>query len=216
MAGRLLTLGKDGQTPSTANPILRPQILVCPYRPFHPCGIILSPSAVLCIIRIILILCIIWYYVLSNPAPRTALPYPCVSSRPRWRVSDDVLFLCPSERCTKASANGTNTHQLSIYPPTIPDLPPGLQLKRHARLALRIYNDPPVSRPSCTLTPIPTVLHDGSILQRIDLSCTTVACTFTTHRCARSLRHSFEAPAPRRARGGDQKAPKEWASPTCR
>ena len=33
----------------------------------HPCGIILSPSAVLCIIRIILLLCIIWYYVLSNP-----------------------------------------------------------------------------------------------------------------------------------------------------
>ena len=32
LAGRLLTLGKDGQTPSTANPILRPQILVCPYR----------------------------------------------------------------------------------------------------------------------------------------------------------------------------------------
>ena len=118
---------------------------------------------------------------MSNPAPRTALPYPCVSSRPRWRVSDDVLFLCPSERCTKASANGTNTHQLSIDPPTIPDLPPGLQLKRHARLALRIYNDPPVSRPSCTLTPIPTVLHDGTILQRIDLSCTTVSHAHSQH-----------------------------------
>ena len=50
----------------------------------HPCGIILSPSAVLCIIRIILILCIIWYYVLFKTLPIvSAQPLGAVAAAPR-------------------------------------------------------------------------------------------------------------------------------------
>ena len=82
-------------------------------------------------------------------------------------------------------ARDADKYEVEWSPPTIPDLPLGLQLTRHARLALRTYYDPLVSRPSCTLTDANALqlyrsTRWGSILQynsqQIDLSCTTVAC----------------------------------------
>ena len=85
-----------------------------------------------------------------SPPPRAStadsLPKEAVSSRPRWRVSDDVLFSCLSQRCTKASANGTNTHLRSTHRPS-PIFHRDFRHKRHARQAQdlqRSYHDPRV------------------------------------------------------------------------
>ena len=48
----------------------------------------------------------------------------------------------------------------------------------------RIYNDPNMTHVYAYTQSIPTVVRDGSILQWIDPPPTTVATTFTTHRCA--------------------------------